>query len=90
MPQPSPILDPGEHDQSCSSEGGAAQDITITGLTRFGIPAGGPVSAILGATGTNSSLSGAQYTATGLPPYGVRVYYAAGGAFKGNLHGDIQ
>jgi glycosidase len=69
---------------------GAAEDVTVTGLTSNGVPAGGTVNAILGVTGTNSSLNGAQYTATGIPPFGVRVYYAAGGAFKGNLHGDIQ
>ena len=69
---------------------GAAATVTVTDLTTHGVPAGGTVNPILGNAGSNSSLNGNLYTATGLPPYGIRVYYAAGGAFKGTLHGDIQ
>ena len=68
----------------------ASEAVTVAGLTDHGVPASGPVSPILGAPGANAALNGAQFTATGIPPYGLRVYYAAGGAFKGNLHGDLQ
>jgi len=69
---------------------GATATVTVTDLTAHGVPAGAPVNAILGGAGSNNSLNATQYTATGIPPYGIRVYYAAGGAFMGNLHGDIQ
>ena len=60
----------------------------LTGLDAFGIPANGPVSAVIGDTKGVTALNGTSYSANALPPYGVRVLYAAGGAFQGNLHGD--
>jgi alpha-amylase len=69
---------------------GTKETVVVTGLTDHGVAADGAVSAILGDTKNNNSLNGGQYTAVDLPPYGVRVLYAAGAAFKGNLHGDLQ
>ena len=66
----------------------ATQDVTVTNLTAFGVPATGPVSPILGSAGANTALQGGQFTATGIPAYGFRVYYVAGGAFQGNIHPD--
>jgi alpha-amylase len=52
-----------------------------------------------GATGASAGVllgpgparvEGGRLTAPDLPPYGVRAYYAAGGAFKGTLHGDLR
>jgi alpha-glucosidase len=64
--------------------------VTVTNLTANGIAAGAPVSTILGAAKSNDSLNGTQYTAAAIPPYGLRVLYAAGSGFKGTIHGDIQ
>ena len=65
------------------------QTVTISGLTAQGIPAGGPVRAIIGDLKGIGALSGDTYTAASLPPYGVRVLYLAGSGFQTNLHGDL-
>lgn len=66
-----------------------AQTVVIPGLTALGVPAGGPVQAILGDLKGVTALSGDAYTATSLPPYGVRVLYVAGSGFQSTLHGDL-
>jgi len=68
----------------------AKETVTITDLTRHGVPFGGTVHAIIGGTGNNETLNGTRLAVTELPPYGIRVIYAAGGAFKGPIHGDGQ
>jgi len=68
----------------------AAETVTITDLTRHGVAAGGTVHTIIGGTGNNETLNGTRLAVTELPPYGIRVIYAAGGAFKGPIHGDRQ
>ena len=65
------------------------QNVAVTDLTSHGVTAGGTVGTILG-TAASSGWSGSQYSLTSLPPYGIRVFYAAGGAFQGNIHADIQ
>jgi len=64
------------------------QSVTIKGLA--GLPEGGRVSVILGDQGTATKLQGRTFTATGLPPHGLRVYYAAGDAYQGAIHGDSK
>ena len=66
------------------------QTVVLKDLVAHGVPAGSPVSVILGQQGEQATTTGKTFTATGIPPYGVRVYYAAGGAFKGTLHGDLH
>jgi len=66
----------------------AAQTVTVSGLATHGAPAGGPVQAILGDLKGVNALTGDAYTATSLPPYGVRVLYVAGSGFQATLHGD--
>jgi len=68
---------------------GSTETVTINNLTNFGVTAGGTVGSILGAP-TGATWNGSQFSAAGIPPYGLRVYYAAGGNFQGNIHGDIQ
>nr|WP_279341449.1 alpha-amylase family glycosyl hydrolase [Geothrix sp. SG200] len=69
---------------------GAPQTVTVSGLTALGVPAGGPVQAILGDLKGSVALSSDTYTAASLPPYGVRVLYVSGTAFQGTLHGDLN
>jgi alpha-glucosidase len=66
------------------------QSFKVTGLSTHGIPAGGPVQAILGDLKGAETLSGPDYPVNQLPPYGVRVIHAGGGAFQGTLHGDLK
>ena len=66
----------------------APETVVIKGLK--GLPPEAPVQPILGRPGDHASLKGTTFTATGLPPHGLRVYYLAGGAFKGTIHGDLQ
>nr|WP_279343053.1 alpha-amylase family glycosyl hydrolase [Geothrix paludis] len=68
---------------------GAAQTVTVSGLTALGVLASGPVQAILGDLKGVGALSGDAYAASNLPPYGVRVLYLAGTGFQGTLHGDL-
>ena len=65
------------------------QTVAVTNLTSQGVTAGATVSAILGTSGSGA-WNGTSFTVTGLPAYGIRVFYAAGTAFNGNIHGDIQ
>ncbi len=65
------------------------QTVVISGLTAQGAPSGGPVQAILGDLKGVNALAGDAYTATALPPYGVRVLYVAGPAFQATIHGDL-
>ena len=60
----------------------------LTGLGALGVPADGPVQAILGDLQGVTALTGDTYQAVALPPYGVRVLFAAGSGFGGTLHGD--
>lgn len=69
---------------------GATQSVTLTDLTAHGVASGAPVQAILGDLKGVTALSGAQYAASNLPPFGVRVIYASGNAFQSTLHGDLQ
>jgi alpha-glucosidase len=69
--------------------GATAQTIVVSGLTAHGVPASGPVQAILGDLKGVTALTGDSYTATSLPPYGVRVLYLAGANFQSTLHGDL-
>ncbi len=66
----------------------STQSAVITGLDAAGIPADGPVGAVIGDPKGVTSLSGTSYSVLDLPPYGLRVLYATGGAFRGTLHGD--
>jgi len=67
----------------------APQTFTVSGLTAHGVPAGGPVQAILGDLKGATALAGDTYTVTGLPAHGVRVLYVAGSGFQSTLHGDL-
>jgi glycosidase len=69
--------------------GATAQTIVVSGLTAHGVPASGPVQAILGDLKGVTALAGDSYSATSLPPYGVRVLYLAGSNFQSTLHGDL-
>jgi alpha-glucosidase len=64
------------------------QSPSILGLDAHGIPADGAVSAILGDLKGVGTLSGSTYRVSALPPYGIRVIYAAGSAFRTTIHGD--
>ncbi|HJV49775.1 MAG TPA: alpha-amylase family glycosyl hydrolase [Geothrix sp.] len=66
-----------------------SQTFTVSGLTAHGVPAGGPVQAVLGDLKGAATLSGDTYTVTDLPAYGVRVLYVAGSGFQTTLHGDL-
>ena len=66
-----------------------SQTVAISGLTSLGVPSGGPVQAILGDLKGVAALTGNTYTATAIPPYGVRVLYLAGTGFQTTLHGDL-
>ena len=68
----------------------SAQTVTVSGLTAHGVPASGPVQAILGDLKGIATLAGDSYTATSLPPFGVRVLQVAGAGFQGTLHGDLS
>jgi alpha-glucosidase len=67
----------------------APQTIVVSGLTAHGVPSGGPVQAILGDLKGVNALAGDAYTATAIPPFGLRVLYLAGSGFQGSLHGDL-
>jgi len=67
----------------------STQTVVVTGLSSRGVPAGGPVQAILGDLKGVSALAGDTYTAASLPPHGVRVLYVAGTGFQTTLHGDL-
>ena len=67
----------------------AVQTVTVSGLVARGVPAGGPVRAILGDLRGETALAGDAYRAVNLPPYGVRVLYLAGSGFQSTLHGDL-
>jgi len=67
----------------------ATQTVVVSGLSSHGVPAGGPVQAILGELKGVSALAGDTYTAASVPPYGVRVLYVAGSGFQSTLHGDL-
>lgn len=69
---------------------GAVQTVTVSGLTALGVPASGPVQAILGDLKGAGALSGDTYTAASLPPFGIRVLHVAGSGFQGTLHGDLN
>jgi alpha-glucosidase len=69
--------------------GATAQTVVVSSLTAHGVPSGGPVQAILGDLKGVTTLAGDTYTATALPPYGVRVLYLAGSGFQTTLHGDL-
>jgi alpha-glucosidase len=68
---------------------GKAQTLAITDLTSHGVAADAPVKAILGDLKGADALSGTSYPVNNIPPYGVRVIYASGGAFQTTLHGDL-
>ena len=68
----------------------APQNVVVKGLTDHGVAAGAAVQIILGDPAGTKTLNGSKYTTTKLPPYGIRIFYAAGPAFKGPIHGDIQ
>ena len=69
--------------------GATPQTVVVMGLTSHGVPAGGPVQAILGDLKGVSALAGDAYTATSIPPFGVRVLYVAGTTFQSTIHGDL-
>jgi len=69
--------------------GATAQTVVVSGLGTHGVPAGGPVQAILGDLKGVNALAGDAYTATSIPAYGVRVLYVAGAGFQATLHGDL-
>ena len=64
--------------------------VVLTDPTAHGVPPGAAMKPILGDPGANQALAGSTYTATAIPPYGVRIYHATGGTFQGSLHGDRQ
>ncbi|GLH68668.1 hypothetical protein GETHPA_02010 [Geothrix rubra] len=63
---------------------------TVTGLAAQGVPAGGPVQAVLGDLQGGSTVSGDTCTIASLPPHGLRVLYLAGSGFQGTIHGDLH
>ncbi len=65
------------------------QTIQVMGLMAHGVPASGPVQAILGDLKGQTTLTGDAYTALNLPAYGVRVLHVAGSGFQSTLHGDL-
>ena len=67
----------------------AAQTVVVPGLSSKGVAAGAPVQAVLGDLKGVSALAGDAYTATAIPPFGVRVLYLAGNGFQTTLHGDL-
>jgi len=67
----------------------SVQTVVVSGLTAQGVPAGGPVQAIVGDLKGATALVGDSYTASGIPPYAVRVLYLAGSGFQTTLHGDL-
>jgi glycosidase len=69
--------------------GAAAQTVVVSGLIAHGVPASGPVQAILGDLKGVSTLAGDSYTAASIPAFGVRVLYVAGTGFQTTLHGDL-
>ena len=69
--------------------GATAQSIVVSGLTAQGVPVSGPVQAVLGDLKGVNALVGDTYTATGIPPFGLRVLYVAGTGFQATLHGDL-
>lgn len=68
---------------------GEIQSAALTDLTTHGIGADAAVQAVIGDLKGENSLRGSQYFAKNLPPYGLRVVYASGGAFQTTLHGDL-
>ena len=68
----------------------SVQSVVLTDLTAHGIAADGSVQAIIGDLKGEHSLRGSQFFANNLPPFGLRVIYASGGAFRATLHGDLQ
>ena len=68
----------------------ATESVVVRGLGALGVPPGATVRAIIGPAGAGTPVSGDSFTATGLPPRGIRIYHAAGDAFRGTLHGDLQ
>lgn len=69
---------------------GSTRSVTLKELASLGVAPGAPVGAILGDLKGVPALQGDQYTVKDLPPHGVRILHAGGGAFKGNLHGDLK
>ncbi|HJW71827.1 MAG TPA: alpha-amylase family glycosyl hydrolase, partial [Geothrix sp.] len=69
--------------------GATTQTVVVSGLTALGVPSGGAVQAILGDLKGVSALAGGTYTATSIPPFGVRVLYVAGSGAPTSLHGDL-
>lgn len=67
----------------------AVQTVVITDLTRHGVSEGAVLNPILGDLKGSTSLEGTRCVVKNLPPHGVRVVYAAGGAFQGTIHGDL-
>ena len=67
----------------------ATQTVVVGGLTAHGVPAGGPVQAILGDLKGVTALVGDAYTAASIPPHGLRVLCLAGSGFQTTLHGDL-
>ena len=65
------------------------QTVTLTDLTAHGVPASGPVQAILGDLKGVPALTGGTYPVTAIPPFGIRVLYVAGTTFQATLHGDL-
>ena len=65
------------------------RSFSVTGLGAQGVPADGPIQAVLGDLKGATALAGDACPVAALPPYGLRVLYLAGGAFKGTLHGDL-
>lgn len=65
------------------------RSFTLTGLGAAGLAPNAPVSSILGDPKGVTALEADAYAVKALPPYGIRVLYASGAAYKGTLHGDL-
>lgn len=68
---------------------GAPETVVLSDLAVQGVPDGSEVRSIIGDLKASITVNGSSYSVKDLPPFGLRVLYASGDAFKGTLHGDL-
>jgi len=68
----------------------APETVVIQDLTDHGVAPGSVMRPILGGPEQSLPLAGSRCVVKELPPYGVRVLFAAGSGYAGSLHGDFQ
>ena len=69
---------------------GETQTVVLTDLTAHGVAPGAALQPIHGEAPGRATLKGTRYAVEHLPPFGVRVLYAAGKGYQGKLHGDLR